>query len=320
MDDAIPEIVKPFQCHAVTSSFAVSRGMIDLKRAAAFYDRIVIIEYKEAFGSALEEKLGPDYEFLAEHGLIDVRDVGAYAGVARGDPGFDYAAKIQSGFSATVFAGTGARRDRSYEALGNGMARLQAALLHAVTPRENFTPIVTNRKVAPVLNGQAQFYRDSPLPVDEALEELLPVRATATRILFDKLPVPGRAMPWEDIFRLREDAETGLYAARLRILLQKLSKEDDRRHVADLIQTEYTDFEARFSALKGQKRKVATQVVLPWADLIHGLIKALALAKPSEAVAPFLKANDEVVKLNNAEAELKKDPYYLIEHVRSRLM
>jgi hypothetical protein len=317
MYDRNPEVASPFRCQAVTSSFAVGHGMVDLKRAAAFYDRVVIFDH-QSFEADLEEKLGPDYEFLSNHGIIEVRKLGAFAGLAPGEPGYDYAKKMQSGFAASIFSDTG-RRSKTLESLGNGMARLQAAILYGSSSTEHFTPIVTSRKVAPSLSREGQFYQDDPLPRDEALEELLPIRATAMRILFDKLPVPGREMPWDDIFRLREDAETGLYAARLRLLLQKLSKEDDRRHVEDLIQSEYAEFETRLGAVKGQRRKVAVQVVLPWADLVHGLLKALALAKPSEAVAPFLKANDEVVKLNSAESELKKDPYYLIEHVRSRM-
>ena len=318
MVDPKPEIATPFRCNAVTSSFAVSNGMVDLKRAAAFYDRVVIVDY-QSFDANLEEKLGPDYQFLCDNGLIEVRELGAFAGLGPGEPGYDYANKIQNGFRAAVFS-EDERRIKTHEALGNGISRLQAALLYGSKASEHFTPIVTSRRVVPSLSRQGQFYQDDPLPNDEALEELLPVRATATRILFDKLPVPGREMPWDDIFRLREDADTGLYAARMRLLLQKLSKENDRRHVEDLIHSEYADFEARLRAVKGQRRRAAVHVVLPWADLIHGLVKALALAKPSEAVSPFLKANDEVVKLNSAETELRKDPYYLIEHVRSRMM
>jgi len=164
-----------------------------------------------------------------------------------------------------------------------------------------------------------RFDREDPLPSDDQLEALLPVRATATRILFEKLPVPGRDTPWEDIFRLRQDADTGLYAARMRILLRRLAKEDDRRHVEDLIQTEFAEFESKLEWLKSGRRTAKIQMVMPWADLVHGLVKALALAKPSEALAPIFRTREELVKLNRAEEEVKKDPYYLIEHVRSRL-
>ena len=56
----------------------------------------------------------------------------------------------------------------------------------------------------------------------------------------------------------------------------------------------------------------SVQMVLPWGDLLHTTLKAVSTAKISEFVSPFLKADEELVKLNSAKAELRKDPFYLI--------
>lgn len=317
MDNAETAFLGPFRNQAVTSSFAVANGLIDLKRAAAFYDRIVIIE-ADVFEPTMMEALGPDLEYLQENDLIKVLPVTEYPSILEGQPGHEYADRIRNGLAAALFSGPDIRK-QSHEACGNGFARLQAAVMQTANPGEHFTPIVTSRKRVASLGKAAQFYNEDPLPGDNELEALLPVRSTAARIVFDRLPIPSHDTPWQDILDLRADPGTELYARRLRIMLERLSKETNRRHVEDLIYSEFDDFEQQLKAFKGKKRRATVRWVLPWADKLNALVRSIALLKPSEAIEPHIKANEEVATLNAAEAELKRNPYYLIEHVRTRL-
>lgn len=306
----------PFQHSGVTSAAAVILGRVDLKVAAAFYDRITILDV-DILPQTLPEVLGPDFEYLCERGIIEVCPFGGIDDFEQGDAGYKFAAAIQTHLSATVFSSLKDKK-RIGEIAGNGMARLHVAMASRREPGATLTPIVTARLVDRGFGEEVHLDR---LPVldDESLEELLPVRATATRVIFDQLPLPSRSTPWEEVLAFRAEADTGLYAARLRILLKKLGAEADRGHARDLIRSEYADFEERLRGMKQTRQLAGTQMVLPWLDTIHNLVKAVALAKPSEAAQPFVTMRKQQIELNEAERKLKSDPYYMIEHVRSRL-
>lgn len=313
------EIAAPFYCQAVTSGFAVSNGLVDLKRAAAFYDRILIVD-ADIFERKLADALGPDLDYLQENGLIEIFDVAEYPHIPEGQPGHAYAEKIRGGLAAALFSAS-ENRAKTHEVCGNGLARLQAAALQSASADDHFSPLVTGRKVMPALKRSARYQiaNDEPLPSDSLLEALLPVRATATRMVFEQLPVPSHETPWEDILHFRADNDTGLYAAQLRLFLHDLAKESDRRHVEDLVRTQFSAFDKKISAFKGKQRRAVVRWVLPWADKLHDLAKAIALLKFSEVINSHVKVSEEVATLNEAENNLQRDPYYLIEHIRRTL-
>ena len=316
MEAGTSGVAYPFRHSAVTSSAAILSGAVDLKVAAAFYDRIKIIEL-DVFDTKLPEFLGPDYEYLADNGIIEIQGHHAAVGMNEGEPGHEYASAIQSHITACLFSPK-ERGSWIAEIAGNGLSRLYAALQLRENPHNELTPIVTSSLRWDGASDAIRLDR-TPLPDDSGLEELLPVRATATRVIFNKLPMPGRDTPWDDILSFREAADTGLYAAQLRILLKRLGKEDDRRHVADLIETEFAAFEKRLEIFKKSKRHAKTQMVLPWMDVFHGLVKAVALAKPSEAALPYVQMEKQQIEISTAEQKITSDPYYMIEHVRSQL-
>jgi hypothetical protein len=309
-------IANPFQHSGVTSAAAVVLGAVDLKVAAAFYDRITILDAGEGTRK-LPDVLGPDFEFLSERGIIDVRPYGNMGDLREEDPGRRFAEAIQTHLAATVFAGD-KEKERIGEVAGNGMARLHVALASKREPSAALTPIVTARLADRGFDKGVHLDR-VPVLEDDGLEDLLPMRAIATRVIFDRLPVPTRATPWEEILSFRAESDTGLYAARLRILLRRLGEQTDRRHVSDLVRSEFADFEDRLRGMKKYRRLARTQMVLPWLDMLHGMLKAVALVKPSEAAQPYVTMEKQKVELNEAERKLRSDPYYMIEHVRSRL-
>ena len=316
MSEGTVNPARPFRHEAVTNSIAVTLGLVDLKRAAAFYDKITILN-AEIFGKPFEETFGSDYSFLTDQGIIEVKPYRNQAGLNEGEAGFPFAAAIQSHLAATIFS---SESDKKWigEVAGNGMSRLHVALQRRLSPDLQVSPIVTANLKSDGFSDEVRLDR-VPLPDDNVLEDLLPVRATATRVIFDKLPVPSRDTPWDDILRFREDAKTGLYAARLRNLLKTLGEQEDRRHAVDLVESEYADFEDRLRLFKRSARLGKVQMTLPWLDMLHGLLKAVALAKPSEMVEPFIKAEEQQIELSEAEREIRSNPYYMIEHVRSQL-
>ena len=205
-----------------------------------------------------------------------------------------------------------------YEVAGNGMTRLFAAMAADAIGTQNVVPIVSGRTKLDGYGESINLERN-PMPSGAEIEGLLPVRTTATEALFNLIPVPNRQVPWQDVLEFRAEQKTGLYATRIRILLERLGKETDRRHAEDLVRSEFASFEAKLRIFKKQTKVTTFKAWLPWGDFLHNLLKGVIQLKPSEAAKSFIETAEHRIEISKAEEELTSDPYYMIEHVRSAM-
>ena len=302
-----------FRQRAVTSSINIGQSAVDLKIAACFYDSVTLMDYKD-FEPSLESALGPDLEYLVDQGLIVIEPYDKQLAIDSNHKAYEYARAIQSHMAASLFT-PAEEKVPVFEVAGNGMARLYAAMAANEIDGQSFVPIVSGRTR---LEGYANEINleGTPLPTALEIEELLPVKTTATEALFNLIPVPAAAVPWQDVLEFRDQQSTGLYAARIRILLERLSKETDRRHAEDMIRSEFATFESKLRVFKKQVALTSFKAVLPWGDFLHGLVKSFALLKPSEVVKPLIETAERDIELMKAEDQIRQDPYYMIEHVR----
>lgn len=311
-----PAAKPTFRQTAVTSGVLVASGAVDLKTAACFYDHVVIMDY-ERFTPSLRETLGQDLGYLVDEGIVSLRSYDEILAMKSDHQAFGYAESIRSYMMSSIFAEDD-ERPPIHEVAGNGMARLYAALALETSQSQCLVPIVSSRMKIDGYTMEVAL-DDTPLPLAEKIEALLPVRTTAAEALFNLIPMPSREVPWQDVTEFRADHKTALYAARIRILLERLSKETDRRHVEDLILSEFATFENDLRIAKMKTQLGSFKAVLPFGDMIGDILGGMLKMKFGETVKGLVEMRERQIDVSEAEAKIQSDPYYMIEHVRSTL-
>ena len=295
-------ISKSLPQQIVTSSVALRDGALNLKVAAVFYQRIVILDDR-TFDTKLRKLVGPELDGLVNEGVVEVRPVRPIRDFRLGQ---EHDAAVD-GTSSLAMEGMLASRDsktrRAVIAAGaNGFVRLESAELSLNDPTTTFVPNISAKGLVDERSAAA-------MSRNEKL-------AWAADILFKEVPVPAEDTPWQDIFNFRKDNATELAALKLHHWMKKVTAAEDLASIKDEVRHDYLSFEERLKVHRMKCSHARFRVVAPIVDAIHLALKAALTFKLSEV----MEFQQRRIELNDLEMKFRQEqPLYMIEHLRSQL-
>lgn len=196
----------------VISDTAAARSIIDIKRAALLYDRIIILRTKEGEIDRVEAKsmfglTRSEQDWLTDTGLIEFQVDTTNKLLARNDSGYA-AAGDEFIRSCRHYKGTGfgqlcllPPRGDGYEntirSAANFSARFSASALQGELDDERFLSICYPLKYQLSMTGAKAV---DPYSIPKAMDY-----EQTSAIVLTKLPVPSEITPWEAIIDFRND-------------------------------------------------------------------------------------------------------------------
>src|SRR5690606_7704783 len=261
-----------FRQNAVIADSAVARGLLDIKRAALLFDRIVVLrtslaEFDDPTKLSTRAGLfGDEGEWLGEQGILSYSALDYDAELAAANDAYAEHLELARAQYCSSILLDGAEYETCVRRCANEMARAAAIKGNVLSDTEH----------VPLVYGE--HYELSTLtvsPGDIPMRSVGRAHNPAMVVVFHALPTPDELTPWEAILDYRRDPETRQAFAGLRNWVNEATRAHaSPRELYDTLEWELQRYERalRLHRIKFSHQVLEAIVTTPF-ECVENLIK-----------------------------------------------
>lgn len=299
-----------FRQNAVIADSAVVRGLIDIKRAALLFEKLVVLQTEQstfdpaANRSADTGLFGSETDWLVEQGIVRFEKDLEDATLAAHDPTYARDRKqVTSAICNLILLGNDLREVENWVRCGaNGIARSTAVYLQ---DRDDIDHV-------PLIYGK-QYELSRLLPGHQIQTPADSHRQTASaiRVIFNTLPTPDDSTSWEEILEYRRDPTVFSAFSRLRHWATDAVQSDlPERELAQKLEYELHTYEdaLRLHGIKARLQTLEALIATPLE-----IAEKLVTFKWGEAAKALFAVGKQKIDLIEQEKRLTgRDLHFLV--------
>jgi hypothetical protein len=289
-------MLNSYQTLAVPAKL-IEHGMINLKREALFYDKIIVATDDAESETQARGKIGFETsEFLEENGILSFEMLRMFS---TDDPPptaseveIALVAAWKIAFMEEVLSTRGSTHiDRCRQLQAQAHSRLAALQLHSLLPDSHILPIDYGYRWRVDLEADREHDEFESKRYERAAKVDPPLNkwnyyldlfnkgsnqsyANALSVIVEGISVTDEHSNWGDIIDFREKMENRLYIYRMRKKLLEISESGERANLFMELASERGEFDRKMLSLKRKNRMLLVKSVLSFtADILPNIVK-----------------------------------------------